>query len=40
MCEILGHSRDPKDMLTEFNAGWGQKNAKADIGFNLEKKKK
>lgn len=33
LLEILGYSRiDDKDMLTEFNAGWGQKNDKADIG--------
>ena len=29
--EILGYSR-LDDMLTEINAGWGQKNDKADIG--------
>ena len=28
---LIGYSRDPKDMLTEINAGWGQKNDKADI---------
>lgn len=39
MCEILGYSRDPKDMLTEINAGWGQKNAKADIGLIVKGKK-
>jgi hypothetical protein len=39
MCEILGYSRDPKDMLTEINAGWGQKNAKADIGLIIKGKK-
>lgn len=33
LLEVLGYSRmDNKDMLTEFNAGWGQKNDKADIG--------
>jgi predicted type IV restriction endonuclease len=33
LLEILGYSRiDDGDMLTEFNAGWGQKNDKADIG--------
>lgn len=33
LLEILGYSRmDDKDMLTEINAGWGQKNDKADLG--------
>lgn len=33
LLEILGYSRmDDKDMLTEINAGWGQKNNKADLG--------
>jgi len=33
LLEILGYSRiDDRDMLTEFNAGWGRKNDKADIG--------
>jgi len=36
---IIGYSRDPKDMLTEINAGWGQKNAKADIGLIIRGKK-
>jgi hypothetical protein len=39
MCEILGFSRDPKDMLTEITAGWGQKNDKADIGLIVKGKK-
>ncbi len=40
MCEILGFSRiDDKDMLTEITAGWGQKNAKADIGLIIKGKK-
>lgn len=37
LLEILGYSRDPQDMLTEINAGWGQKNDKADIGIALFK---
>lgn len=37
LLEILGYSRDPKDMLTEINAGWGQKNNKADIGIAMAK---
>jgi hypothetical protein len=36
---IIGYSRDPKDMLTEINAGWGQKNDKADIGLMIKGKK-
>lgn len=36
--EILGYSRHD-DLLTEFNAGWGQKNDKADIGLALLKNK-
>lgn len=33
LLEILGYSRiDDSDMLTEFSAGWGKKNDKADIG--------
>lgn len=36
---IIGYSRDPKDMLTEINAGWGQKNDKADIGLIIKGKK-
>jgi hypothetical protein len=40
MCEILGYSRmDDKDMLTEVNAGWGQKNDKADLGLIIKGKK-
>jgi len=40
MCEMLGFSRiDDKDMLTEITAGWGQKNAKADIGLIIKGKK-
>ena len=40
MCEMLGFSRiDDKDMLTEITAGWGQKNAKADIGLMIKGKK-
>lgn len=37
LLEILGYSRDPRDMLTEINAGWGQKNDKADIGVAMIK---
>lgn len=36
---LIGYSRDPKDMLTEINAGWGQKNDKADIGLIIKGKK-
>jgi hypothetical protein len=36
--ETLGYSRFD-DMLTEINAGWGQKNDKADIGLALLKNK-
>jgi hypothetical protein len=40
MCEMLGFSRiDDKDMLTEITAGWGKKNAKADIGLIIKGKK-
>lgn len=39
LLEIIGYSRDPKDMLTEINAGWGQKNDKADIGLIVRGKK-
>lgn len=39
LLEIIGYSRDPKDMLTEINAGWGQKNDKADIGLMVKGKK-
>jgi len=39
MLEILGYSRDPKDMLTEINAGWGHKTNKADIGLIVKGKK-
>lgn len=35
--EILGYSR-MDDMLTEINAGWGQKNDKADIGLLIKGK--
>ena len=35
--EILGYSRID-DMATEFNAGWGQKNDKADIGLIIKGK--
>jgi hypothetical protein len=39
LLEILGYSRsDDRDMLTEFNAGWGQKNDKADIGLKADSK--
>ncbi|MEN9743347.1 MAG: hypothetical protein RLZZ65_1152 [Bacteroidota bacterium] len=37
LLEILGFSRDPIDMLTEINAGWGKKNNKADIGIAMIK---
>jgi hypothetical protein len=36
--EILGYSRID-DMATEINAGWGQKNDKADIGLIVKKNK-
>lgn len=37
LLEVIGYSRsDDKDMLTEFNAGWGQKNDKADIGLKYD----
>jgi hypothetical protein len=40
MCEMIGYSRiDDKDMLTEINAGWGQKNDKADLGLIVKGKK-
>ena len=40
MLEILGYSRmDDRDMLTEINAGWGQKNDKADLGLIIKGKK-
>jgi hypothetical protein len=39
MLEILGYSRDPKDMLTEINAGWGNKTNKADIGLIIKGRK-
>jgi hypothetical protein len=40
MCEMIGYSRiDDKDMLTEINAGWGQKNDKADLGLIIKGKK-
>jgi hypothetical protein len=39
LLEVIGYSRsDDKDMLTEFNAGWGQKNDKADIGLKTDSK--
>lgn len=39
LLEILGFSRiDASDMLTEINAGWGQKNDKADIGLIVKGK--
>jgi hypothetical protein len=39
LLEILGYSRmDDKDMLTEINAGWGQKNDKADLGLVVKGK--
>jgi hypothetical protein len=37
--EILGYSRID-DLATEFNAGWGQKNDRADIGVYIDKTKK
>ncbi|MBM3160109.1 MAG: type I restriction enzyme HsdR N-terminal domain-containing protein [Bacteroidetes bacterium] len=40
MCEMIGYSRiDDKDMLTEINAGWGNKTNKADIGLIIKGKK-
>lgn len=40
LLEILGYSRmDNRDMLTEINAGWGQKNDKADLGLIIKGKK-
>jgi hypothetical protein len=40
LLEILGFSRiDDRDMLTEINAGWGQKNDKADLGLIIKSKK-
>ena len=40
LLEILGYSRmDDRDMLTEINAGWGQKNDKADLGLIIKGKK-
>jgi hypothetical protein len=40
LLEILGYSRmDSSDMLTEINAGWGQKNDKADLGLIVKGKK-
>jgi hypothetical protein len=39
LLEILGYSRiDERDMLTEINAGWGQKNDKADLGLIVKGK--
>jgi len=39
LLEILGYSRiDERDMLTEINAGWGQKNDKADLGLIVKSK--
>jgi hypothetical protein len=38
LLEILGYSRHD-DMLTEINAGWGQKNEKADLGLIIKGKK-
>ena len=38
LLEILGYSRHD-DMLTEINAGWGQKNDKADLGLIIKGKK-
>jgi hypothetical protein len=39
LLEVLGFSRsDDKDMLTEFTAGWGKKNDKADIGLKVDSK--
>lgn len=37
LLEILGYSRTD-DMMTEINAGWGQKNDKADIGLKVDSK--
>jgi len=37
LLEILGYSRTD-DMMTEINAGWGQKNDKADIGLKVDGK--
>ena len=40
LLEVLGFSRiDDRDMLTEINAGWGQKNDKADLGLIVKSKK-
>jgi hypothetical protein len=40
LLETLGYSRmDDRDMLTEINAGWGQKNSKADLGLIIRGKK-
>ena len=40
LCEMLGYSRsDARDMLTEITAGWGKKNARADIGLIIKGKK-
>jgi hypothetical protein len=38
LIEILGYSRFD-DMLSEINAGWGQKNEKADLGLIIKGKK-
>jgi hypothetical protein len=39
LLEMLGYSRiDERDMLTEINAGWGQKNDKADLGLIIKGK--
>ena len=39
LIETLGYSRmDSSDMLTEINAGWGQKNEKADLGLIIKGK--
>jgi hypothetical protein len=39
LLEVIGYSRsDDKDMLTEFTAGWGKKNDKADIGLKTDSK--
>ena len=38
LLEILGYSRHD-DMLTEINAGWGQKKDKADLGLIIKGKK-
>jgi hypothetical protein len=37
LLEVLGYSRID-DMMTEINAGWGQKNDKADIGIKVDGK--